>query len=285
MISVIINADDFGLHRGINQGIIQAHREGILSSTTLMANMPGFEDAVALAHENPGLGVGVHLNVVRGFPVSPPDRVPNLLRPDGTFFGDVLVLGRRLSRRPDLALEIEREWRAQIEKTQAANIDVSHLDSEKHSHTLGPLLPLAAKLAGDYGFNRIRFIDEFGFSIHAIQSMKACYAALSCLRMKRRLREAGILTTDRFIGITASGRMTAARMRRILNRLREGVTEIMVHPGFILPEMLELEKQIGSYYINKYREQELAALLDEELKKVLSERGIRLINYHQLEKK
>lgn len=284
MISVIVNADDFGLHRGINQGIIKAHREGILSSATLMANMPGFEEAVILAHENSGLGIGVHLNVVRGFPLSPPERIPNLLRSDGTFFGDVLMLRRRLRRRPELVREIEREWRSQIEKVLAADISVSHLDSEKHSHILGPLLPLAAKLAGEYGFGRIRFINELGVTVHPVQSFKTCYATLSCLRMKKRLREEGILTTDRFIGIAASGRITASAMRRILNRLRDGVTEIMVHPGFILPEMLELEKQIGSYYINKYREQELAALLDGDLKKILSERKIRLINYHQLVK-
>ena len=82
---VIINADDFGLIQGVNEGIIRAYREGVLSSATLMANAPGFEHAVELAGQNKDLGVGVHLNILRGMPLSESRHVESLMTKEGTF--------------------------------------------------------------------------------------------------------------------------------------------------------------------------------------------------------
>jgi len=279
---IIINADDFGLSRSVNEGIIKAHRDGVLTSATLMANTPGFDQAVALAKENPRLGVGLHLNIVRGRPVSRPDMVSSLLEADGRFPGRASVVMRRLFLGRMNKAEFERELRAQVEKALAAGVRLSHFDSEKNLHVLPPFLKLALKLGRDYGINKVRFVREFRFSSAPGQSLKGAFLSLSCAGMKGRLRRAGLVITDRFYGISYSGRLTAAAIDRILSREEDGSAEIMVHPGFVDQGLLDLEATVGPYYINKYREAELAALLDGRLKETVRRRGIRLITFHEL---
>ena len=282
MIRAIINADDFGLSRGINDGILLAHRKGILTSATLMANMPGFDHAVGLAKDNPGLGVGIHLNIVRGKPLSPPDAVSTLITPEGLFPADMPLLLRRIGKKSVRPEEIELEFRAQIEKTLAAGVRISHLDSEKHAHTIPLVFGTALKLAAEYNIRRIRFINEVCLSLPLAQSLKSWLISYWCSSMKKKIRKSGIMITDRFYGLCKSGRMNAARLKIILKSLGEGTAEIMVHPGFVTPEMADLEPMIGSYYINKFREAELKALLDDGLMEIVRARDIRLINFHEL---
>ena len=279
---IIINADDFGLSRSVNAGVIKAHRDGVLTSATLMANTPGFDEAVALAKENPRLGVGLHLNIVRGRPVSRPDTVPSLLEADGRFPSRASVVMRRLFLGRMNTAEFERELRAQVEKALAAGVPLSHFDSEKNLHVLPPFLKLVLKLGREYGINKVRFVREFRFSSAPGQSLKGLFLSLSCAGMKGRLRRAGMVITDRFYGLSYSGRLTAAAIDRILSREEDGSTEIMVHPGFVDQGLLDLEATVGPYYINKYREAELAALLDGRLKETVRRRNIRLITFHEL---
>jgi hopanoid biosynthesis associated protein HpnK len=279
MIKVIVNADDFGLSGGVNEGIIRAHREGILTSATLMANMPGFDQAVALARANPGLGVGVHLNIVRGRPVLPPERIPSVLRRDGRLYGSVYkIIPAVLAGRLKLA-EVEAEWRAQIDKAAAAGIAVTHLDSEKHMHAFRPFFRIALKLAVERGIRAVRLMDERCLSRSPAQLAKAVFIGASCRSMRKAVRNRGIMTVDRFYGICHSGRMTAERLRRVLERVGEGVSEIMVHPGLMTDELRARETEYGASYINNRREVELEALLDEAPRRVVRERGIRLISY------
>jgi len=282
MIRAIVNADDFGLSRGINDGIILAHRQGILTSATLMANMPGFDHAVGLAKENPKLGVGVHLNIVRGKPLSPPETIPSLLTPEGLFPADMPYLLKKIRKKGLRPEEIEREFRAQIEKTLAAGIRISHFDSEKHAHTIPLIFGLALKLATEYKIRRIRFINEVCLTFPPAQSLKSWLISYWCSSMKKKIRENGIMVADRFYGLCKSGRMTAARLGNILGSLVRGTSEIMVHPGFVTPELADLEPVIGSYYIHKFREAELKALLDDRLREIVRARDIRLINFHEL---
>ena len=100
--------------------------------------------------------------------------------------------------------------------------------------------------------------------------------------MKKKMIQEGIRSPDRFYGVCDSGRITAGKLQQVLQRAKEGVTEIMVHPGFITQEMLELENQIGPYYINKYREKELNALLDKKLSNLIEDLKIQQISFNQL---
>jgi chitin disaccharide deacetylase len=282
MKKIIINADDFGLSAGVNEGIVRAHREGVLSSATLMANMPGFAEAVALAKENPELGVGVHLNLLRGLPLSDPAKIAPLLGPDGRFLvSPKKLLGRILSGKAGREV-LEREMRAQIEKVLRTGLKPSHLDSEKHMHAFPPVFRVAIDLAVEYGIGKVRFIKEFGLSRHASQSAKAVFLSLCCARVAGRIKAAGLVIVDRFYGISNSGRMRAADLRRLIERPEEGSVEIMVHPGLVRPELLALEGLTGPYYINRFREGEWRAVTDPSVKALFDDPGRRLISYNGL---
>jgi predicted glycoside hydrolase/deacetylase ChbG (UPF0249 family) len=282
MKKVIINADDFGLVQGVNEGILKAHQEGILTSATLLANMPGFDQAVDMARANPELGVGVHLNILRGQPLSQPQKVGSLLSRELRFIPSVPNLLYRMTLRRVIFDEVEREFRAQVEKVLNAGIEPSHIDSEKHIHLIWPLFRIVLKLAKEYKINKVRFIQEFCISARPGQMFKSMFISLSSTFMKKKMIQEGIHSSDRFYGVCDSGRVSGVKLQKVLQRAKEGVTEIMVHPGFLTQEMIELEKQIGPYYINKYREKELNALLDERLPEVIAGLGIQLINFNHI---
>jgi hopanoid biosynthesis associated protein HpnK len=280
MRKIIINADDLGLCRPVNEGIIEAHRRGVLTSATLMTNTPGFAEAVALARDNPGLGVGVHLNLVRGRPLSPPAEIPTLLGPDGRFLTEPFRILRRLSTGRIRPAEVERELRAQVEKALATGLPLTHLDSEKHMHVLPPVFRIVIRLAGEYGIRKVRYIREVRLARRPAQAAKAAYLSACCRLMRGRVRAAGLVITDAFYGICNSGRMTANVLRRVLERAGEGSSEIMVHPGFQTPELFEVEGEVGPYYINRFREAEFKALLDPGLRDVVRARDLRLVNFN-----
>ncbi|WP_145524015.1 carbohydrate deacetylase [Virgibacillus sp. SK37] len=144
MHKVIINSDDFGYSCGINYGIVDAYLKGILTSTTIMANMPGFDHAVELKKENPDLGVGVHLTLTCGKPLL--DDVPSLIQVNGDF--------HKLSfYKQDFSIdqdELYREWDTQIQKVYEAGIEPTHLDSHHHTHTIGINQDVVVNLAKKY---------------------------------------------------------------------------------------------------------------------------------------
>ncbi|WP_073153978.1 chitin disaccharide deacetylase [Seinonella peptonophila] len=143
MIDLIVNADDFGLSRGVNHGIVDAHKYGIVTSTTMLVNMPGASHAVELAKATPSLGVGIHLTLTCGRPIL---HVPSLMNEDGFF---------RLSSRDqddkqiDLD-EVEREWVAQIEKFASFGLEPTHMDSHHHVHGWEILQPIVARVSQKY---------------------------------------------------------------------------------------------------------------------------------------
>ncbi|MBM3310283.1 MAG: ChbG/HpnK family deacetylase [Candidatus Aminicenantes bacterium] len=279
MKKAILNADDFGLCRPVNEGIVRAHREGILTSATLMTTTPGFDEAVGLAKDNPRLGVGVHLNLVRGRPLSRPEDIPGLLGADGRFLGRPLRVLRRVVSGRISAGELERELRAQVEKALASGLALTHLDSEKHLHAFPPVFRTVLKVARAYGFRRVRFIRECRLSRHPVQSLKAAFLSACSARMRTELRAEGFVNPGAFYGISNSGRMTVPALRRILERLGEGTSEIMVHPGFETPELFEAENEVGRYYINRFRERELRTLLDPVFPPLVRRLGVELVDF------
>lgn len=145
MLKLIMNADDFGYSRGVNYGIIEAHQQGIVRSTTLMANMPAFEQAIALAKENTYLGVGVHLTITTGAPVLRTHKT--IVNQQGLF----IKVKEALKETNTIDLEeIRSEWFAQIRKVYASGIKPTHIDSHHHSHGEDALLPIAAEIANYY---------------------------------------------------------------------------------------------------------------------------------------
>ena len=145
MIKLIFNADDFGYSRAVNLGIVDAHQLGIVTSTTLMANMLGFDHAVLLAKENPELGIGVHLTLTCGKPLL--DDVLTLVNEAGNFKHLSFYKKKGFKVSED---ELFREWEAQIKKVINSGIKVTHLDSHHHTHTFGMNQKIAIDLAKKY---------------------------------------------------------------------------------------------------------------------------------------
>lgn len=142
---LILNADDFGYSYGVNYGIIESHLRGVLTSTTLMAGMPGFDHAVSLAKAHPSLGVGVHLTLTCGRPVLTDHKT--LTEPNGDFHSQTYYHNEEQPLDKD---EVYREWKAQIEKVLAAGIEPTHLDSHHHVHTFRGLEDVFVRLAREY---------------------------------------------------------------------------------------------------------------------------------------
>src|SRR5258707_3392298 len=163
---LIINADDFGLTPGVNRAIAELHQAKALTSATLMATGPAFEDAVAIAHANPSPGVGCHILLTDGVPVSNPQSIPTLLGPDGkslrpSFLDFIQALLRGKIREE----EIEREALAQIQKLEHAGINVTHLDTHKHTHLFPAVVRPLLRIAERSSIPAIRYPFEQSWSL------------------------------------------------------------------------------------------------------------------------
>jgi chitin disaccharide deacetylase len=284
---LILNADDFGLTLGVNEGIIRAHREGILTSTTLMANAHAFDDAVARARDNPSLGIGVHLVLIGGRPVARPEEVTSLVDEKGGLPRSLLSFVARVTSGLIRQEHIEKELRAQIDRVRAAGIEPGHVDSHKHTHAHPRVMECVARVAQAYGIKRIRkpfedlrdswnsTRDERGAT--AAQLVAAAAAKISSRRFERLCRQYGLRSPDRFLGLARTGDVSTAALRGLIETVSDGTTEIMLHPGICDSDLA----QTGSR-LQTQRETELQALLAPELKTVLAARGIRLISYREV---
>src|SRR5271167_1918414 len=156
MKELILNADDFGMTRGVNEGIIRAHREGVLTSTTLMACGAAFDDAVERAKATPGLAVGCHLVLVGGYAISPGKEIRSLVDEEGRLPEALSAFVARVSTGRVQMEEIGREMRAQIEKIRAAGIEPTHLDTHKHTHAHPIVMEALGRAAQATGITRVR---------------------------------------------------------------------------------------------------------------------------------
>ena len=282
---LIVNADDFGLCASVNRGILEAHEQGIVTSATVLANAPGFEDAIALARRAPSLGVGVHLNLTRGRPVSHPHAVPSLVRRDGAFAYSAWSLPVAIAAGRIALGDVREEWGAQIARLRRAGIGPTHLDGEQHAHLLPPLFRVAASLAQAEGILAVRAAAEPGLFPRLApanpQWYKAGIVAVIGRRARRRAARAGLRAPDHLLGIVDGGRLDGARLERLLARVADGVTELIAHPGYESAELREVAGERGAYSAPA-REAELRALTAPGLRRELAARGIDLIHYGML---
>lgn len=278
---IIVNADDFGLSPAVNAAVEQAHRHGILTSATLLANAPHFEAAADLARANPGLGAGVHLNLVRGRPLSPPGEIPCLVGPDGRF----RPFRFRFPTSAFLA-QAEREYRRQFEKTLAAGIRPTHIDFEKHHAWQGKLYALACRLAREYGIRAARTLREpVAWTLRRMGWPGLRGAAMAVLlRSGIALAGAGrceMSRPDWLLGGAHIGAMTEAVWVAMLGALPAGTFEVMTHPG--IRDASGAGSEMGESWLGTAaREGELAALLSPAVRKCLLQAGFSAIHFGEL---
>jgi chitin disaccharide deacetylase len=283
---LILNADDFGLTPGINRAIGELHRAGVLTSATLMATGPAFDDAVAIALANPALGVGCHLVFADGMPVSHPESIPTLLGADGkTFRPSLLDFLQALFRGRISEEDVAREASAQIQKLQRAGIDVTHIDSHKHTHIFPSITRPLLRSAESTSVRAIRNPFEQAWSLalgHGSRFRRFQVKLLRPLKTvfdaQRQIRSADVLTTDATIGISATGNLNAATLREILQAMpATGTFELCCHPGYNDADLARLKTRLRAS-----RETELRALLNEVPRFLKGAEAPALIHYGQL---
>ncbi len=236
MKQLIINADDFGLHPSINEGIIEGYTKGLITSTTLMAGAPYFDDAIRLAKAHPRLGVGVHLTRVAAEPVADPDTIPTLLDDNRQFYADYGAFIKRYGKGKVSMEEVRREFDAQIARVMESGIAITHFDSHQHLHVLPGIREVAIELAQKYQIHAMRCPAESPFFDGlAWQQVKRVIErdglSFFAWMAKQKMKRAGILAPRAFWGMLYGGQMTEENLLRILPNLRDGVNEIMIHPG------------------------------------------------------
>jgi len=285
--NLIVNADDLGWTDGVNRGIRDASRGGLVTSTSLLANGMAFAEAVKTAKSAPGLGVGVHLNLSDGAPVAESDSVMSLLNGQGTFACGPESLLLKRARRGLVLAEVEREWDAQIRKVRDAGIRPTHVDGHKHVHMLPGLFEIALRLAKRHGIEAIRVSLEES-SLRAALSSAGKHNSVVVVRQgvqarglkllardaREQARRAGIATADYFCGIAQTGELTREGVELFLRSLPDGTTELMCHPGYA-DEAL----QKSATRLQASRQKELEILRDTRIRNLVASQGIRLIDY------
>jgi chitin disaccharide deacetylase len=280
--SLVINADDLGLTAGVNTGIFVAHDHGILTSASLFANAPATSDAIRRVRSRPSLGVGVHLTLVDGTPTLPPQRIPTLVRGDGRF---------RASWKPFIVAcllgqvsweEVERELTAQISRFRSEGIRLTHLDSHEHVHAYPPVFAIVARLADRFQIPVVRvpyerwapvWGDEWQRYVARRQSW--WNVALQPLaRGDYRIAAAHGLRTPHFIGRAHTGVLNADALLASIRRLRPGVTELMVHPGYPDDALRRMPTRLLSS-----RATEVALLRAGRIRAALADHNIQLVRH------
>jgi chitin disaccharide deacetylase len=220
---LIINADDFGLATGINDGILFCHRAGVVRSTSIMANGDAFLHAVALAREHPTLDVGCHLVLTGGQSVAG----PGVALPGSTRELMASVIRRKI--------RLFEEISAQVERVLMAGLQITHLDTHKSVHLLPPVMEAVARVAAAYKVPWVRLPFDFGWNRRSAPlRTRAAYRAFGIVRwrLERTLATYHCRTTDHFTGLYMVGKFFGQDLQRLFAELPPGRTELMCHPGF-----------------------------------------------------
>lgn len=282
---LIINADDFGLTTGVNRAIEEANRAGVVTSATLMANSRAFAEAVTLAKKLPGLGVGCHIVLIDGEPLS---RGLTSLSDGNLRFKHSLKDFTLAAARKQLSQdEIQREAGAQIRKIQSAGIQPTHVDTHKHTHIFPHVLLPVIKAAKACGIRAIRnpFEPFRVWASTAVMSRPAMWmrAFEVTLLLKfekafaRIVHEEGFSTTHGSLGVIATGSLDQKVLLSTIEAIPQGTWELVCHPGYKDADL----RGVGTRLLES-RHVELEALLSKQTRQALEQQGVQLISYADL---
>ena len=284
---LIVNADDFGFTRGTNEAIARAFKEGILTSSTLMANGEAFAHAVQLAKANPGLGVGCHLAAVGGKVVSP--EAGSLADKDGLLPKTLTDLVIKLTKGVVKPQDLDREFAAQVERLIGAGIKPTHLDTHKHAAVHPAVTKALARLALAFAIPAVRSpFERFGNwqSVAPVRAKRRRYVkqrALSfatlpsAIQFNRVMQKYHLRTPDYFCGVALTGLLDSQALCRLIRALREGVTELMCHPA-----LYDQELEQATTRLKRERQREFEALTDATVLRCIDEQKVRLMSFAEL---
>lgn len=280
MKQLIITSDDFGLSPGVNAAVEKGWQEGLLTCASIMPGGDAFAEAVAIARRNPGLQVGLHLTLVQGRAVLPPEQIPGLVGQDGCFDNDPVKAGMRYFFDKGLYKQLRNEIEAQIRAVVDAGIPVSHIDGHLNIHLHPTVFAFLAELMPQYGITSFRLSRErLGHNLRFDSERKLgktveriIFGSLA-RHARPQLDRLGIGYAGEVKGVLNSGRMTESYLLDIVDGLNDGLTEIYFHPG-VMPDA-EITRRMPDYR----HEDELAAILSPALRRKLTDLGIAVQNY------
>jgi chitin disaccharide deacetylase len=268
---LIINADDFGASIEINEAVVRAHREGVLTSASLMVNEEGCQEAVALARAHPGLGVGLHLVFVCGRSALPPGRIPGLVNEQGQFSSSPAAAGFRYFFNPALRDQLRAEIHEQFARFRATGLPLDHVNGHLHLHLHPTVFKILMEDAAELGIERLRCtFDPLGFNLR-LASGRWGYRLLHAVifhflarRARPLLRARGIHHTPRVFGLLQHARVDESFLLRLLPQLPAGDSELYSHPSL------------------REFEHEFAALVSPRVRAQVEQLGVKLIRYQDL---
>jgi chitin disaccharide deacetylase len=276
---VIFSADDFGLSEAVNEGIEQAHRDGILRSASLMVGAPAAQDAVRRARALPTLRVGLHLVVIEGPAILPQSEIPALVDQDGQFPSDQLGLGLRYFFQPMIRRQVAKEIRAQFEAFAATGLTLDHANAHKHMHLHPTIGSQLVSIGRSFGLRAVRVPAEPPAAIAACGTTGSLGDRLLFRwtdLLRHQAKSAGMAVNDHCFGLAWSGHMTADKLECLAGHLPQGVSEIYFHPASRRDPTLD--RLMPAYE----HEAELRALIDPAVRAAFEAADVELVSYDAL---
>lgn len=268
---LIVNADDFGRSTSINAAVVRAHREGILTSASLMVNESACDEAVVLAKQNPKLGVGLHLSLVCGKSALPSNEIPGLIDSKKNFSNNAVSSGLRFFFLPQLKAQLEKEIAAQFQKFCSTGLLLDHVNGHLNIHLHPVVFGILMKNAERWGIRSLRLTsDPFALNLRLAKgnflyraSHAAIYKSLS-RRARPQLQQRNILHTKNVFGLLQNARVNEEFLLQLLPQLPAGDSELYSHPS-----------------LDNFKH-ELDALISPRVKELSEKLGIKLIRYQDL---
>lgn len=268
---LIVNADDFGRSHSINDAVIRAHREGVLTTASLMVNEPDCAEAVALAKETPNLGVGLHLTLLMGRSALPPEKIPGLVNKQNEFSNNPVAVGMKYFFQRGLRGQLRAEIHEQFARFRQTGLPLDHVNGHLHMHLHPVVFNILMQDAEQLGIRHFRFTREPFWMDMPLAKGQRLYRASHALiylclsqRAKSRLLENKIRHTQRVFGLLQNARVEESYILKLLNILPSGDSELYSHPS-----------------LDKFKH-EFDALVSPRVKEKIQQRGIQLIRYQDL---
>ncbi len=279
MKALIVNADDFGFSPEVNAAVVRAHREGILTSASLMVAEPHRDEAARLARENPGLDVGLHAVVCKGRSVRPAAEIAPAVDALGRFPENPVIAGLRWFFDKNVRAKLAAELRAQVEKHLELVGYLNHMDGHLNFHVHPVIADILVELAVEFKVPCLRLPREHVLTTLRLRRDHAARKVVEAVifrtlsrRTRRMMREHGLKSTDWLFGLHQSGHLDQNYVVAIVDRLREGTTELYFHPAM----------DLGGTPPSASAQIEVEILTSPRLREALAARGISLTNFANL---
>lgn len=268
---LIVNADDFGRSHSINEAVIRANREGILTTASLMVNEASCGEAVELAKENPRLGVGLHLTLLMGHSALPPGEIPGLVNERAEFSNDPVGVGMRYFFRRELREQLRKEIHAQFARFRATGLTLDHVNGHLHMHLHPVVFGILMEDAQELGIERMRLTrDPFWMDVPLARGQRLYRASHAMIYFvlsataRARLARRRIRHTQRVFGLLQNARVDEAYISKLLPILPRGDSELYSHPS-----------------LDEFKH-EFEGLISARVKEQVERLGIELIRYQDL---